>query len=92
MDGKLRINKWLVNERQSNVKEEYNNLVNESLIGQIFIPNRNIKSTRNDLKWMTDRLKHMIGIKRGMYKQIKNRETELKEKYTALARTVRKEI
>ena len=44
----------------------------------MFIPNRSIRSSRNDLKWMTDRLKHLIWMKRGIYKRFKSGETDLK--------------
>ena len=35
---------------------------------------------------MTDRLKHLIGMKGGIYKRFKNWEIYLKENYTTLTR------
>ncbi len=46
----------------------------------------------NDLKWMTRRLKHGIGLKRGIYRKIKNGETHLRGRYVELARSVKKNI
>ena len=52
----------------------------------MFIPNRNVRSNRNYPKWMTDNLKHLIGMKKRdiQKKKKKNRETNLKERYTAV--------
>ena len=66
--------------------KEYNDLISDLLIGQkIFIPSRNISSTRNHPKRMADCLKHVIGIERRICKRLKMRK-QLKESYTALAR------
>ena len=35
------------------------------------IPCRAIRSGNNDPKWMTARLKHYIGLKRGIYMKVK---------------------
>ena len=58
------------NDRQISVDNEYNELISELLIGKkMYIPNINIRSNINYPKGMTDRLKHLIGIKRGIYKK-----------------------
>ena len=54
------------------------------------IPYRAIRTDRNDPKWMNARLKHCIGLKRGIYKKVKAGEEGLRQQYNELARTVRK--
>ena len=56
------------------------------------IPHREIRSGKIDPKWMTGRLKGLIGIKRGVYKRIRDGEVELRDRYTLLARTIKKDI
>ena len=88
MEGEINYRNWLDNDRQNSVKYEYNELVSALLFGQqMFIRNRNMLN-RNDLKWMTDRLKH-IGMKKGIYEQFKKSETDLKEGCTTLTRLVK---
>ena len=71
--------------------EKDNQLVNVLTTGQKkYIPYRQIKSIRNDPRWMTDRLKYMIGMKRGIYKRIKSGKTNLRDRYSALARWIKK--
>ncbi len=41
---------------------------------------------------MTRRLKHEIGLKRGIYRTIKNGETHLRGRYVELARSAKKNI
>ena len=75
------------------VEADYSKFVRILLSGQDrYIPYRNIRSTSTTPRWMTNRLKHLIGVKRGIYKRMKNGELELRERYNTMARTVRKEI
>ena len=39
---------------------------------------------------MTDRLKHETGMKKGIYKRIKERETHLRDRYNEQIRSVSK--
>lgn len=49
-----------------NVDDMKNNFVNNSQAGQLAnIPYRALRSDRNDPRWMTARLKHYVGLKRG---------------------------
>ena len=69
----------------------YNYFVNKIQAGQLAnIPCRAIRSDNNDPKWMTARLKHYIGLKRGIYKKVKAGDDSLRPRYIELARTVRK--
>ena len=69
----------------------YNCFVNNLYAGQIAnIPYRAIRTDRNDPKWMNARLKHCIGLKRGIYKKVKAGDDSLRPRYNELARTVRK--
>ena len=56
------------------------------------IPHRKIRSGKNDPKWMTSRLKGLIGTKRGVYKRLRDGEEGLRDRYTHLARTIKKDI
>lgn len=74
------------------VEEDYKALVSIVTTGQgIHIPHRKMRSGNNDPKWMTGRLKGLIGTKRGIYKRLKDGEIGLRDRYNVLARTVRKE-
>ena len=75
------------------VEGDYNEFVRMMREGQErHIPHREIRSGRNDPKWMTSRLKRLIGIKRGVYKRIRDGGVELRDRYTLLARTIKKDI
>ena len=77
----------------SGVEDEYNEFVRMLIEGQEkHIPHRKIRSGKNDPKWMTSRLRDLIGVKRGVYKRIIDGEVELRDRYTILARTVKKDI
>ena len=52
MEEEVNDRKWLDNDRQ-NSENEYNEFAS-----------RNIRSNRDYTKWMPDRLKHLIGMKR----------------------------
>ena len=41
------------------------------IIQKDFIPRRQFSSKNNKLKWMKGRIKHLIGIKKGMYRRLK---------------------
>ncbi len=72
------------------VDTTYNNLVKAIVKGQKqHIPYRTIRSNL-DPKWMTRRLKHEIGLKRGIYKRIKNSETYFRNSYAELLRSVKR--
>ena len=76
---------------EDGIERLYNYLVSKIHAGQLAnIPCRAIRSDNNDPKWMTARLKHYIGLKRGIYKKIKAGDEGLRPQYNELARTVRK--
>ena len=53
-------------------EEEYTFFVDNLIAGQKNnIPYRTIRSQKNDPKWMTTRLKHIIGLKTNMLKRLK---------------------
>ena len=73
------------------VDNDYNNFVNILASGQDkYIPYRKIRSNKNSPKWMTNNLKHLIGVKRSIYKKIKNGEVELRDRYNVLTRLVKR--
>ena len=75
------------------VEGDYNEFVRTLKDGQErHIPHRKIRSGKNDPKWMTSRLRSLIGMKRGVYKRIREGEVELRDRYTLLARTIKKSI
>ena len=76
---------------ESRADEMYNCFVDKLNAGQLAnIPNRTIRTDTNDPKWMTERLKHYIGLKRGIYKKVKAGEEALRSQYNELARTVKR--
>nr|XP_053638192.1 uncharacterized protein LOC128692900 [Cherax quadricarinatus] len=57
-----------------------------------YVPNREIRSNKNEPKWMNNRLKYLIGQKRGIYRQIKRGEGQLRNQYIQLKREITKGI
>lgn len=75
------------------VDGDYNKFINLLSKGQeLHIPHRKLRSCKNDPKWMTGRLRGMIGIKRGIYRRLKAGEVGLRDRYTLLARNIKKDI
>ena len=73
------------------VERTYNNLVNAIGEGQQqHIPYRSLRKDNSEPKWMTRRLKHEIGLKRRLYKRIKNGDTHLRAQYNELVRAVKR--
>ena len=73
------------------VEGRYNGWIKELQRGQKqFIPHREARSAGNYPRWMTDRLKSEIGMKRGLYVRIQRGETHLRNRYNELARVVKK--
>ena len=69
----------------------YNNLVKAIGEGQQqHIPYRSLRKDNSDPKWMTRGLKHEIGLKRRLYKIIKNGDTHLRAQYNELVRAVKR--
>lgn len=55
-----------------NLDEEYNYFVQKLKdIQNYFIPKKQFRSSNNDPKWMNSRIKHLIGIKKGLYRRLK---------------------
>ena len=76
---------------ENEVDNMYNYFVNKLHAGQSAnIPCRAIRSDNNDPRWMTARLKHYIGLKRGIYRKVKAGDDNLRPQYNEIARTVRK--
>ena len=76
-----------------NVDDQYNSFVNTlKNIQSDYIPEKQFRSRNNDPKWMNCRIKHMIGIKRGIYKRLKRGEQHLRQQYIQLNRDVKKKI
>ncbi len=49
-----------------------------------------MRKENSDPKWMTRGLKHEIGLKRRLYKRIKNGEIHLRARYNDLVRAVKR--
>ena len=80
-------------EERAVVNESYLAFVHQLIRGQEqHIPYRKVRSSRNDPRWMTYRIKHLIGLKRGLYKRIRDGEETLRCRYNELARTIKKTI
>ena len=78
-------------EEEITIEEEYERIIEQLITGQMInIPYKEIRTKNNDPKWMTDKIKHYIGIKKGIYRKIKNGEDHLRQRYNELARDVKK--
>ena len=74
------------------VEEDYNALVSMVTTGQEkHIPHRKMRSGNKDPKWMTGRLKSLVGTKRDIYKRLRDGEIGLRDRYDLLARNIKKE-
>lgn len=81
-----------VSSGEINSEGRYNNWIKKELqLGQqqFIVPYREVRSTGNYPRWMTDRLKNEIGMKRGLHVRIQRGETHL-SRYKELARAVLK--
>ena len=87
--GNLEISNFVID--MPSVEEDYGNFIQILSSGQNrYIPNRKIRpSFNNNPRWMTTRLKHLIGVKREVYKKMRNGEVELRNRYNTLARLVK---
>ncbi len=86
---------WLGQEETGNISVEvgYNNFVTVVHRGQeLNIPSRQYRSNRTDPRWLNNRLKHIIGKKKGIYRKIKRGEIQLRNQYIELNRQIKKEI
>lgn len=73
------------------VNELYNYSVDKLHAGQLSnIPYRTITIGMNYPKWLTARLKHYVGLKKGIYVRVKAGEEASRPQHNELARTVRK--
>ena len=77
--------------QEISVERTYNNLIKAISEGQeLYIPYRPLRKENRDPKWMTQGLKHEIGLKRRLYKRIKNGENQLRTRYNELVRAVKR--
>ncbi len=75
----------------NSVERNYNNQVQAISGGQQqHIPYRPIRKDNSDPKSISRGLKHEIGLKRRLYKRIKNGEIHLRTQYNELVRTVKR--
>ena len=91
--GEARSDQVLTGGRVSEVKAEetyaffLDNLIEDQKQN---IPYRATRSRRNDPKWMTNKLKYIIGLKRNIYKKVKAGQEDYREQYIELSKTVKK--
>ena len=53
-----------------------------NIIQNDFIPRRQFSSKNNRSKWVKGRIKHLIGIKKGMYRRLKRGKENLRQHTT----------
>ena len=71
----------------------YNSTVREILkVQEKFVPKKNIRSNKNDPKWMNSSIKRDIATKKGLYRKIKRGESQDLGRYNELARKVKKDV
>ena len=91
--GEERSDQVFTGEGISEVKAEeaYIIFLDNLIAGQkLNIPYRAIRSRRNDPKWMTNKLKYIIGLKRNKYKKVKAGQDNYREQYIELSRSFKK--
>nr|XP_053644522.1 uncharacterized protein LOC128697033 isoform X1 [Cherax quadricarinatus] len=75
------------------VSYQYDSFLNTMHAAQrTFIPYKEIRSNRNDPKWMNNRLKYLLGHKKGIYRRIKRGEGHLMNQYIDIKRDIKKGI
>ena len=81
------------NSHSINMDQEYDNFV-ETLknIQKEFIPMKQRRSKKNDPNWMNNRIKYLLGTKKGIYRRLKRGEENLRQQYVRLNREVKKKI
>ena len=74
------------------VEQKYSNFLDVIHRGQeIYIPSKQFRSKKSDPRWLTNRLKNIIGRRRGIYRKIKRGEYQLRNQYRDLCRQVKRE-
>ena len=56
------------------------------------IPNKQFRTGNSDPRWLNNRLKYLIGKKKGIYRRVQRGEERLRNKYLDLNRQVKREI
>ena len=80
-------------EQENEVEMQYNSIVREIIrVQEQYIPKKRVRSNKNEPKWMNNSIRRDIGLKRGLYKKIKEGDTQLGGRYNDLARKVKKDI
>ena len=80
-------------EQENEVEMQYNSIVREIIrVQEQYIPKKTVRSNKNEPKWMNNSIRRDIGLKRGLYKKIKEGDTQLGGRYNDLARKVKKDI
>ena len=80
-------------ETSLNMDGEYENFVTTlKNIQKEFIPSKRFRTNYSDPRWMNNRVKHLIGVKKGIYRRIKRGEEHLRQRYIELTREVRKKV
>ncbi|KAK8738331.1 hypothetical protein OTU49_017424, partial [Cherax quadricarinatus] len=75
------------------VSYQYDSFLNTIHAAQrTFIPYKEIRSNRNDPKWMNNRLKYLLGHKKGIYRRIKRGEGHLMNQYIDIKRDIKRGI
>ena len=75
------------------VEDEYRHFMQTIHSGQeLNIPSKQFRSGKNDPRWMNNKIKYLIGQKKGLYRKIKRGEIRLQNKYIEVNRQTKKEI
>lgn len=65
----------------------YKNFESNVLIAQkSYIPNREYRSKCNDPKWFNNKIRHLVAVKKGIYRRIKGGEVHLRDRFNTLKR------
>ena len=77
----------------TSVCDKYSRLVNLIHSGQHrYIPSKTFRANNSDPRWLNNRIKYLIGQRKGIYRKIKRGENQLRNRYSVLNREVKREI
>ena len=71
----------------------YAELVEKIRVAQdTFIPKKALRSNNSQPKWFTNKIKHLLGTKNGLYKKLKRGEVLVRDRLSSVKRELKKEI
>ena len=71
----------------------YNYFENNLLIAQnSYIPKREYRNKRNDPKWFNNKIRHLVAVKKGNFRRLKDGQENIRNSFNTTKRTLKAEI